>query len=146
MRIIPCPLLQTPRADSGWAALWLLRNDIAQITSSKVRAAQLHLCPARVASSPLQVADDDAGGGAEPRILNDKEKARVKQVFATIDTDGSGAIDMEEVRQPHAPAPTRVCLTDACCLQVGELLKTLGVELEEVRLRPRSARASLASP
>ena len=51
MRIIPCPLLQTPRADSGWAALWLLRNDIAQITSSKVRAAQLHLCPARVASS-----------------------------------------------------------------------------------------------
>ena len=42
VRIIPCPLLQTPRADSGWAALWLLRNDIAQITSSKVRAAQLH--------------------------------------------------------------------------------------------------------
>ena len=48
MRIIPCPLLQTPRADSGCAALWLLRNDIAQITSSKVRAAQLHLLgPAR---------------------------------------------------------------------------------------------------
>ena len=65
-------------------------------------------------------------------------------MFATIDTDGSGAIDMEEVRQPHAPAPTRVCLTDACCcLQVGELLKTLGVELEEVRLWPRSARAGL---
>lgn len=58
MRIIPCPLLQTPRADSGCAALWLLRNDIAQITSSKVRAAQLHLWAQLAARSPLQVADD----------------------------------------------------------------------------------------
>ena len=58
VRIIPCPLLQTPRADSGCAALWLLRNDIAQITSSKVRAAQLHLWAQLAARSPLQVADD----------------------------------------------------------------------------------------
>ena len=57
MRIIPCPLLQTPRADSGCAALWLLRNDIVQITSSKVRAAQLHWAQL-AARSPLQVADD----------------------------------------------------------------------------------------
>ena len=61
MRIIPCPLLQTPRADSGCAALWLLRNDIAQITSSKVRAAQLAQLAAKVDGA--QVRCDGRPGG-----------------------------------------------------------------------------------
>lgn len=34
---------------------------------------------------------------AEPRVLGKKEISRVKQVFASIDEDGSGAIEMDEV-------------------------------------------------
>eukprot|EP01046_Picozoa_sp_COSAG06_P002234 COSAG06_NODE_78_length_25492_cov_189.998307_13_plen_121_part_00 len=61
-------------------------------------------------SSPLARVLRQAVGGAwlmpvsaaccaEPRVLNAKEIKRVKQVFAKIDVDGSGHIDMDEVRE-----------------------------------------------
>ena len=49
---------------------------------------------------------------AEPRVLNAKEIKRVKQVFAKIDVDGSGHIDMDEVRELASWGPL-ACLRPA---------------------------------